>query len=53
MHLKSNFRSVILLNKLIPPICFSYGEVQFLITPERGRKEGGSTENGDKGITQK
>ena len=40
-------------SKKFPPFCFSYWEVQFLITPERGRKEGASTEYGEKGITQK
>ena len=38
---------------MFPPIYLSYWEVQFLITPERGRKEGASTEYGEKGITQK
>ena len=35
-----------LCSKKCPPFYFSYWEVQFLITPERGRKEGAGAENG-------
>ena len=33
---------------MFPPFYPSYWEVQFLITPERRRKEGAGAENGEK-----
>ena len=43
----------LILSQKFPPFHLSYMEVQFLITPERGRKEAPGAENGEKGITQK
>ena len=39
-------------SKIVSPFYRSYWEVQFLITPERGSKEGAGAENGEKRITQ-
>ena len=40
-------------SKMFPLFYLSYWEVQFLITPERGRKEAAGAEIGKMGITQK
>ena len=40
-------------SKNVQPFWLSYWEVQFLINPERGRKEEAGAENEEKGITQK
>ena len=40
-------------SEIFPHFYPSYWEVQFLITPERGRKEAAGAENGEKGFLQK